>query len=186
MQFTTSSILMAGLATMTAAAAVPRSDLTKFFLVVQSPDSRINSQCVSGFHTGAGTSDAVVQQCGPAPEKIFTFGNNKINFLSYGDDVQANMNAQCGGIETYDSWAPVELNVGDQGSDFVYDLNAGFTQKDTGFGFIACQWAHEGAWQLFALSSSTESTPILSNCAKVTLKQGCYNTDPGCNSSNTY
>jgi hypothetical protein len=182
MKFTTSSIFMAGLAATTAAAApLAARDATPFFLVVQSDDTRVNGYCASGYHTGAGLSDTVLQQCGPAPTKDFTFQDNKVNFLGYGNGISSNMNAQGGGLASYDSWAAVVLNAGDQGSDFVYDTTVGFTQKENGFGFLACQWAHGGAWQLFALSDSNEATPVLSNCAKITLKQGCYNTDPGCN-----
>ncbi|KAH7024361.1 uncharacterized protein B0I36DRAFT_352603 [Microdochium trichocladiopsis] len=183
MQFTISSIVMAGLASVAMAAPTPDTPTTggdgapgSFFLVVQSKDNHVNG-CAVSYHTGAGLSDATIADCGPAPPKDFTFVNNKINYLNYGDDIPSAVNAQ-NGLSSYDNWGSVVINAGDAGSNFTYDLATGFLQQENGLGFLACGWAHNGTWQLFALSS--QDAPILPNCEAVTVKRGCYNFDPNC------
>lgn len=181
MQLTIASIVIAGLAAV--AAAVPTPETTDaapqdtFFLVVQSEDDRVNSQCASQYHTGAGRADTTLAQCGPAPSKAFQFVDSKIAYLGYGNGIASNVNAQ-DGRASYNSWASVVINAGDEGSDFTYDPALGFLQAANGLGFIACAWAHAGDWQLFSLSSA--DAPILPNCAAVTVKRGCYNVDPDC------
>ncbi|KXJ94852.1 hypothetical protein Micbo1qcDRAFT_173611 [Microdochium bolleyi] len=181
MQFTISNIIIAGLAAVATAAPTPDTaevvPQDTFFLVVQSQDDRVNGRCASPYHTGAGLSDTTIQQCGPAPPKDFQFADSKISYLNYGNGISSNVRAN-DGQASYDSWASVVINAGDEGTTFTYDPAAGFLQEGNGLGFIACTWAHAGAWQLFALSS--EDAPIQSNCAAVTVKRGCYNVDPGC------
>jgi len=201
MKLTIPTLLIASLASTTLAtpAPLPADTLStaaaasrKFFLVVQSDDTRVNSQCVTSYHVGAGLSTNQIQQCGPAPEKSYTYtkATGKINYLGY-----ANSDPNGGSKSAlradpglpYNSWGDVHMDAGDPGTEFTYSKDAGgFLQKygstgaspADGLGFIACRWSHNGGWQLFALGD--KNAPILGSCAKVKLLKGCYNTDQGC------
>jgi hypothetical protein len=179
MQFLSTLLIAAGLA---AAAPAPSSAAAAkpFFLQITSANQAINSKCMGSYHTGAGTADAVAYDCGPAPSKDFVFKGTKLSYTGYGQDgtTPAALFASSGLI-SYDDWAKLLVNVGDQGTPFTYSARDGFLQKDSKLGFIACQWSHGGNWQVFALSRTDARLP--STCSPIKLLQGCYNTDPGCN-----
>lgn len=196
MKLTLPTLLVASLASTALAAPVDTMSTSaaskKFFLVVQSDDARVNSQCVTAYHVGAGQSTNQIQQCGPAPEKSYTYAKatGKLNYLGYGN-ADANGGSKSAlradpGLP-YSSWGDVHMDAGDAGTEFTYSKEAGgFLQKfgstgaspADGLGFIACRWSHNGGWQLFALGD--KNAPILGSCAKVKLLRGCYNTDQGC------
>lgn len=98
------------------------------------------------------------------PKDFFTKGKT-IGFLGYGDMINAGVQFNNDEI-MYDSWGPVTVNVGN-GSALNYSAAAGFTQPNTGYGFIVCEWAHDSLPQLFALAERSPKIP--STCALVKL-----------------
>ncbi|KAH7316999.1 hypothetical protein B0I35DRAFT_434377 [Stachybotrys elegans] len=170
-------------ALLTLATAVPCLAATApeaFFLRVTSSNQQVNSKCVSAYHTGAGTADAVMFDCGPAPQKLFTFTNSTIQFTGYGEGISSYFLADSG-VVSYNNWGFVVINGGDpsRSTPMTYNATSGFLQKRNGLGFIACRWAHDNMFQLFALGDPKATLPC--SCTRVKLLKGCYNTDPGCN-----
>ncbi|KXJ87238.1 hypothetical protein Micbo1qcDRAFT_179122 [Microdochium bolleyi] len=195
MKFPLSTLVLACIASTAVAAPAPADESaaaadiiigtkSKFFLLLQSSDNRVTGKCVTALYAGAGLADAVITQCGSAPPKDYTFTskNGTISYLGYGGPTKAAVRAKSGWPSN--SWGPVSINVNDPGSSFTYTKAGGFVQNVgdgspvNGLGFLACQWAHKGQFQLFALGDKT--APVLANCAKVKVVKGCYNSDSGC------
>ena len=174
MQFLTTILLAAGLAS-----AAPAASSKSFFLKVTSDNAAVNAKCVSTYHTGAGLSDAVIGDCGPAPAKLYTFKGTTLSYTGYGPDgdIPSALAADAG-LASYDDWGKLLINAGSEGTPFTYSAKKGFLQESSGLGFIACQWSHAGSYQVFALGRA--DAKLTSNCTPIKLLKGCYNTDPGC------
>lgn len=60
-------------------------------------------------------------------------------------------------------WQPVTVDPIFDHREFTYSPETGLLTSE-GAGLLACYWARNGVSQLFVLSQSAESTPIIGQC----------------------
>ncbi|KAH7041442.1 uncharacterized protein B0I36DRAFT_358611 [Microdochium trichocladiopsis] len=195
MKSSLSTVLLASIASTTIAATatstIDPAEGQKFFLVAQFYGQSTNynpaagSFCVSPHPKNNEQASNIVKNCQSQESELYSFKGGKIFYDGSTTRPGTTWTLAADPGLLSDSWWDVTWNAKASGTEMTYSLSMGFmhkgndTQSENGLRFIACRWAHNLNWQLFALTKDG-ATPIPTNCEIVRLYRGCSYRSSGC------